>query len=43
MVGWENMKSETLHIQMLGKFTVYYGTNPIVFNKSVSAKSLRLF
>lgn len=43
MVGWENMKSETLHIQMLGKFTVYYGTNPIVFNKSISAKSLRLF
>ncbi len=37
------MAYEVLHVQMLGRFAVHYGKNPIIFNKVVSAKSVRLF
>lgn len=37
------MAYQVLHVQMLGRFAVYYGKNPIIFNKAVSAKSVRLF
>lgn len=37
------MAYEVLHVQMLGRFAVHYGKNPIIFNKAISAKSVRLF
>lgn len=36
------MEFETLHVQMLGKFAMYYGKNPVSLNKMSSAKSVRL-
>lgn len=36
------MKYETLHVQMLGKFAMYYGDSPVSLNKMSSAKSVRL-
>lgn len=36
------MEVETLHVQMLGKFAMYYGKNPVSLNKMSSAKSVRL-
>lgn len=36
------MEYETLHVQMLGKFAMYYGKAPVSLNKMSSAKSVRL-
>lgn len=36
------MEYETLHVQMLGKFAMYYGKTPVSLNKMNSAKSVRL-
>lgn len=36
------MEYETLHVQMLGKFAVYYGKAPVSLNKTSRAKSVRL-
>lgn len=42
VVGDDGMEVETLHVQMLGKFAMYYGKNPVSLNKMSSAKSVRL-
>lgn len=43
-VQWEDdgMEFETLRVQMLGKFAMYYKKIPISLNKTSSAKSVRL-
>ncbi len=36
------MEYETLHVQMFGKFVMYYGKTPISLKKITSAKSVRM-
>ena len=36
------MGSKVLRIRMLGGFSIYYGEDPVVFNKMGSSKSVRL-
>lgn len=36
------MQDETLHIQMLGGFAMYYGGEAVTLNKAGSSKSVRL-